>query len=66
MWLCTGFLEVQKVAGVTEEQVVGGRSRNSQPVGFGRPNPQFSIDRFVKRLSVAASDHSVGVLNVAD
>ena len=34
-----GFLEVQEVAGVTEERGVGGRSRNTQPVGFGRLNP---------------------------
>ena len=38
MGLCTGFLEVQKVAGVTEEQLIGGRSKKVQPNGFSKPN----------------------------
>ena len=34
--------------GVTEERVISERLRNSQPVGFGRPNSQFSVDGFVQ------------------
>ena len=49
---------------VTEEQVVGERSRNLQPDGFGRPNPQVSVEQFVQRLSVAASDRIAWALNI--
>ena len=39
MGLCIGFLEVQDVAGATEERVVGRRSRKLQLDGFGLPDP---------------------------
>ena len=52
------------MAGVTEEWVVGECSRNLQPDGFGQLNPQFSVDRFVQNLSVAASDLSAIVVDV--
>ena len=45
--LRTSYLEVQEVAGVTEELIIVGRSRDLQPNGFGQPDPQVSIDRIV-------------------
>ena len=47
-----------------EKWVVGGRSRNLQPDGFGRPDPQVSIDQIVQRLNVVASDRSAGAPNI--
>ena len=60
------FPRVQEVARVTEEQVVGRRSRNSQPIGFGRLNLQFSVDHFVQSLSAAALVLSATSPNIAD
>ena len=39
-----------------ESRVVGGRSRNSQPVGFSRSNPQFLVNHFFQSLNPTASD----------
>ena len=61
-----GFLEVQEVARVKEERTIGERSRNLQPNGFSRSNPQFSIDRFVHRLSATASIVSAAVPDITD
>ena len=51
---------------VTDEHVIGGRSSNLQPDGFDRPNPQVSVDRFIQRLSAAASYRSAGAPDIAD
>ena len=52
--------------GVTEEQVIGKRSRELQPNGFGRPNPQFLVDRFVQSINISTSDLSAAVPDIAD
>ena len=51
---------------VTEERVVGGRSRNLQPDGFSRLNLQVSVDRFVQKLNAVASDHITEAPDIVD
>ena len=55
MGLCTGFLEVQEVVGVTEELDIGGRMKNCQFGRISRPILQLLVDRILQSLSVAAS-----------
>ena len=49
-----GFSISPKVARVTEKQVIGRRSKITQPDRFGLPDPQVSVDRIDQKHSTAA------------
>ena len=44
----------EKSWGVTEKQVIGGRSKITQPNGFDQSDPQVSVDQIDQKCSTAA------------